>query len=155
MIRVPVAAVLAVLVQDGQVLLVRRAHPPDQGLWGYPGGRIEAGETFRAAAERELAEETGLIGHATGLLDAFDLIERDRDGVLRHHFILLAVRCQCGSGVLRAADDALEAAWFDAATLHQGDPRFSRKVADLAGLASEGWALPRPAKGRGPLETDS
>ncbi|MGH9296154.1 MAG: NUDIX domain-containing protein, partial [Acidimicrobiales bacterium] len=40
-----VLAVGAVLERDGCLLLVRRAHPPGQGLWSLPGGRVEPGES--------------------------------------------------------------------------------------------------------------
>lgn len=53
----PVAVAL-VPVTGGGVLLVRRAIPP-LGL-ALPGGYIEYGESWQAAAARELAEETGL-----------------------------------------------------------------------------------------------
>ncbi len=43
-------------------MLVRRANPPDAGLWGFPGGKIEFGETVKDAAMRELREETGYEG---------------------------------------------------------------------------------------------
>ena len=49
----PVVAVLAVVVQAGRILLVRRANPPDAGLWGFPGGKVEFGETIADAALRE------------------------------------------------------------------------------------------------------
>ena len=135
MTQAPVPAALAVLVRGRQVLLVRRANPPDQGLWGFPGGRIERGETVFAAAERELAEETGLVATAVRLLDALDLLDHAADGTLRHHFILLAVLCTLRSGRLCAADDALEARWFDADALRDGDDRLSRNVARLARAA--------------------
>ena len=135
MTQAPVPAALAVLARDRQVLLIRRANPPDQGLWGFPGGRIERGETVFAAAERELAEETGLAGTATRLLDALDVLDQAPDGTLRHHFVLLAVLCTFGSGSLRAADDALDAAWFDADALEDDDVRLSRDVARLARMA--------------------
>ena len=45
-----------------QVLLVRKAHGSD---WFFPGGGVEAGETVEEAAERELAEETGLDAEGT------------------------------------------------------------------------------------------
>ena len=58
----------AVVVRDGRVLLVRRAGPPTPGAWSLPGGKPAAGEDAAATAVRELAEETGLVGRATGTL---------------------------------------------------------------------------------------
>ncbi|MGN6455153.1 MAG: NUDIX domain-containing protein, partial [Achromobacter mucicolens] len=56
----PIAATIAAVVRDGHVLLVRRANPPDQDRWAFPGGKIDAGETPLAAALREAHEEVGL-----------------------------------------------------------------------------------------------
>ena len=58
----------AVVVDRGRVLLVLRARDPDAGAWTAPGGFCEDGEHPRAAAERELAEETGLRGRAVAYL---------------------------------------------------------------------------------------
>lgn len=43
---------------DGRVLLIRTRKW--RGLWGVPGGKLEYGETLKAALEREFLEETGL-----------------------------------------------------------------------------------------------
>ncbi|MEA2754461.1 MAG: hypothetical protein QOJ54_750 [Aliidongia sp.] len=54
-------AAVALVDADGRVLLARR--PPGKamaGLWEFPGGKIEPGETPEAALIRELAEELGL-----------------------------------------------------------------------------------------------
>ncbi|WP_244627084.1 NUDIX domain-containing protein [Microvirga tunisiensis] len=48
----PIPAVIAVVIRNGWTLLVRRANPPDAGLWGFPGGKIEFGETVKDAADR-------------------------------------------------------------------------------------------------------
>jgi len=52
-----------------QVLLVRRGGAPFQGMWAIPGGFKRPGETLDQAAERELAEETGI--RASSLLTQF------------------------------------------------------------------------------------
>ncbi|MDE2069978.1 MAG: Nudix family hydrolase [Gammaproteobacteria bacterium] len=59
--------VVAAVLKDGQgrVLVNQRpAGKPWPGYWEFPGGKIEAGETPRAALERELQEELGLAVHA-------------------------------------------------------------------------------------------
>ncbi len=58
----------AVVVSDGQVLLLRRGHEPELGAWDVPGGFCEAAEHPMHAAERELAEEVGLQGRATAYI---------------------------------------------------------------------------------------
>ena len=48
----------AVIERDGNYLVCRRpAHKRHGGLWEFPGGKVEAGETHFEAARRELAEE--------------------------------------------------------------------------------------------------
>ncbi|ELZ22803.1 hypothetical protein C475_16916 [Halosimplex carlsbadense 2-9-1] len=52
---------------DGEVLLVR--NEGDEG-WADPGGKREAGESFEAAARREVREETAVRATITGLREA-------------------------------------------------------------------------------------
>lgn len=44
--------------RDGRVLMCKRATEPGRGLWTFPGGFMELGETSSAAAAREALEET-------------------------------------------------------------------------------------------------
>lgn len=131
----PVCAALAVVVRGGDVLLVRRANRPDAGLWGYPGGKIEAGETIAAAALRELREETGVRAEAAGVVTALDALDRAPGGALRHHYVMVAVLCRWLSGEPVAADDAEEARWFAVAALPAMAAACSEGVAGLAGRA--------------------
>jgi 8-oxo-dGTP diphosphatase len=133
----PIAAVIAVIVHEGQTLLVRRANPPDAGLWGFPGGKIEHGETVEAAALRELTEETSVQGESLGVITALDVFDRTDEGELRRHFILIAVRCRWLSGVPSAGDDALEARWFRIADLNPENIPMSAGVDLIARRAKE------------------
>lgn len=128
----PIAAAIAVVIHDRQVLLVRRANPPDAGLWGFPGGKIDVGETIETAAIRELYEETGVRGEARCAFTAVDAFERDEDGEIRRHFILIAILCRWLSGEPVAADDALDARWFDIASLANADLAMSFGVLEVA-----------------------
>ncbi len=67
--RVHVAAAV-IRRADGCILLARRPeHLHQGGLWEFPGGKVEAGETVLAALARELHEELGIrVGRARPLL---------------------------------------------------------------------------------------
>lgn len=127
----PRLAALAVLIRGGHVLLVQRKNPPDAGLWGFPGGHVEPGETALDAAARELAEETGVIATPRAYLDNIDVILRDPDGGLRFHFLLAAVVCDHVSGDPVAADDALAADWVAVQDVLAGRLPLSASVAQL------------------------
>lgn len=50
----------AVIVRDGTILCTQRGSASQlAGAWEFPGGKVEAGETPRAALQREIAEELG------------------------------------------------------------------------------------------------
>ena len=129
-----ITAVLAVVVREDQVLLVQSANPPNVGLWGFPGGKVEFGETLLAAAERELLGETGVRAAADRVftaVDTYDLWE----GHIRQHFVLIAVRCHWLGDEPSAADDALDARWFPTEHLERSVV-LSRDVAAVARQAA-------------------
>lgn len=134
----PIPAVIAVVIRDGHTLLVRRANPPDAGLWGFPGGKIEFGEAVKDAAARELLEETAVRAEARDVLTTLDILVRDSSGALQQHYILIAVLCRWITGEPVAGDDAREANWFPIAAL---DPDLLPMSVDVDVIARQALAL--------------
>lgn len=90
----PGVGVGAVVVHDDRLLMVQRAGAHGAGTWSIPGGWLEMWEDPLRAAEREVAEETGVIVQArerSGWGDAHFV----DDGV---HAITLFVLCDYLSG---------------------------------------------------------
>lgn len=82
-------AVDGVVTIDEQIVLLQRAHPPEQGEWVLPGGIVEPKETLRSACQRELQEEVGLDVWVGRLIGLYDDPHRDDRGN-----ISVAFRCR-------------------------------------------------------------
>jgi len=111
--QAPVVGVGAVVIDGGRVLLVRRGREPLLGQWSLPGGAVELGETLEAAIVREVEEETGISVDLIGIVKTLDRIERDADGRVRFHYVLVDFLCRAISAEdePRAASDVSEARW--------------------------------------------
>ena len=125
----PQSAVGAIVIRDDEVLLVKRDNPPGKGLWSIPGGCIELGETLQAAAEREIREETGVIIRAKEPIYTFDVIERDDEGHIRFHYVIVDLLADYVSGTPTPRSDVCEAQWVTARELEElTASRITRKV---------------------------
>ena len=91
-----------------QILLVKRAVEPGKGLWGLPGGFIEAKENPAQAAKRELKEETKLDGEFESLLGTCS-----HTGTIFGDILLLGIEMKINKwDGLQAGDDASDARLF-------------------------------------------
>lgn len=108
----PQVGVGAVVFQNDTVLLVRRSQPPYAGQWAIPGGKVRGGESLQQAAEREILEETGIAIRAGEPIFTFDLIEKDTDGNLQWHYVVVDLLADYLDGEVCAGDDAGAAGWF-------------------------------------------
>ena len=135
----PVLGAAAVVIHDGRVVLIRRGKAPSAGEWSIPGGAVELGESVEAALRREVREETGLDIAVGRFLEVFERVERDDDGVVRFHFVVLDYAATVVGGTLRAGDDAADVALADPDDL--GSLRARRHVRRVIASATRG----RPA----------
>lgn len=111
----PCVGVGAVVFKDDCVLLVQRGQAPSNGLWAIPGGSVELGETLTNAVEREILEETGIKIRAKHPIYTFDHIEKDSDGKIFFHYVIIDFLADYVSGIPRSGDDALQAQWISSA----------------------------------------
>lgn len=103
----PKVGVGVAVVEDGRLLLIKRAMNPERGKWSLPAGFIDQGEDPKDAAAREALEETGLIVRIEGVLDVF----HNPPGAGGASVFIL-YRAQIIGGELAAADDAADAGFF-------------------------------------------
>jgi ADP-ribose pyrophosphatase YjhB (NUDIX family) len=113
----PYLAVSAAIFRNGQVLVVRRARKPALNLYTLPGGVVEAGEPLADAVVREVREETSLEIEPVGLAGHREVIERDAEGRVERHFVIMsfAARWRGGEPVLN--DELDDARWLDPSEL--------------------------------------
>lgn len=116
--KYPRHIVAAVIIQKQQLLMIKNGVGPRKGLWGFPGGSVEWGETIEQALERELREECNLQIQVQRLYKLTNLIVQ-RENQITDHFILSHHHCRIIGGQLKAGSDALDAKWLSLPELKQ------------------------------------
>jgi 8-oxo-dGTP diphosphatase len=98
---VVLVAAVALVDRDGRVLIARR--PPDKsmaGLWEFPGGKVEPGETPEAALIREMHEELG-IAIKPACLSPLTFASHDYDDF---HLLMPLFVCRVWEGFVSAKE---------------------------------------------------
>lgn len=106
----PIDVASAGLIWRDRILLVKRGQDPSKGLYAFPGGRLEPGESAEDAARREVGEETGLTCGPLDHLETIDLGGDVEPGKNAYRLHVFHGAHQGGDPV--ASDDADDAGWF-------------------------------------------
>jgi 8-oxo-dGTP diphosphatase len=100
----------ALCIDDGRVLLARRAHPPFEGFWDIPGGFLEEGEDPLDGLRRELKVETGHDVQPRRLLGIW--VDRYGGDSTAAATLNLYWTARVVGGQPAPADDVAELRWF-------------------------------------------
>jgi 8-oxo-dGTP diphosphatase len=108
---VPIIVAAAVIIEDGRVLLTRRNEGQHlAGMWEFPGGKLEDGESPEEALVRECREECGIEVGVAEVLDVTHHRYPEKD------VLLLFYRCELRAGEVRHLQVA-DHAWVAPADL--------------------------------------
>lgn len=107
----PLIGVGAVAVKNGKILLIKRAFDPGAGKWSVPGGLVEVGERLSDACVRETEEETGLRVEVLELINVFDMIDKDNEGRVKYHYILVDFLVKPVGGEERLSKETADMKW--------------------------------------------
>ena len=113
---VMIVVAVAILDRAGRVLMQQR--PPNKqhgGLWEFPGGKVEAGETLAAAVVREIDEELGLAIDAEALFPI--CFANDALASSSRQILLLLYGARIWGGVAMAKEAGSAIRWVDAKEL--------------------------------------
>ncbi len=106
--KVPMVTVDGIIIEEGKVLLIKRATSPYKDHWALPGGFVELGETLEEAVAREVKEETGLQTKPVKLIGAYSDPGRDPRG----HTITVAYLLKTINGNPKITHEAKEIGFF-------------------------------------------
>lgn len=100
-IKVVLVSAVALIDPDGRVLLAQRPEGKSMaGLWEFPGGKVEAGESPEAALIRELQEELGINTWASCLAPLTFASHRYDD----FHLLMPLFACRKWEGIITARE---------------------------------------------------
>lgn len=103
----PTPAVAVILIQNEEVVLVKRKYEPRKGAWSLPAGFMEYNENTEETAIREVKEETNLDIVVKELFDVFPGFDDPRV-----HVVLIVYWGEIVNGPVIPGDDAEEVKFF-------------------------------------------
>ncbi len=108
-------AVSAGIFRDGKILLVRRAREPAKGVYTFPGGRVEFGESLVEAVAREVREETGLSIEVVALAGYREALPGKTGG--SGHYVIRPFAARWLANEVALNDELDDARWLEPGNL--------------------------------------
>lgn len=131
--------VASIVIPNGrhEVLLVRRRKEPHKGMWCFPIGFAEKGESIEEAALRELQEEAGITADIVHLLDT-----SSQPSDFYGDLLIVTFEGKKTSGFERPGDDAEDARYFAISEMPPlAFPAQNKALDTYLRLHEEEWAI--------------
>jgi 8-oxo-dGTP diphosphatase len=107
----PMLAASVGVFREGRVLIAERLVEPAKGLYTFPGGRVELGETLADAALRELMEEVGVTARIAGFIDHVETLVKSPEGDVAFHAVVCAFAAHWVAGEPMSSSEIGQTAW--------------------------------------------
>lgn len=129
------------VIQDGRLLMVRRASRRGRGNWQVPGGFIEPDETIEQAVVREVVEEAGVTAEVEGILGLRNRYDPDVGNSL---YIVLLLRPLSGEPT-PDGKEVDRAGYFSLAEIHALEqvPSINLEIAQRALATDKRLLMPQ------------
>ena len=97
--KASINVVAAVIMKNDLFLIANRSFEDNsQGVWEFPGGKVEENETFTSALVREIKEELSLNIKVGNMIATIDLNKTDKN-IFVHYFYAIIVSGQISLNV--------------------------------------------------------
>ena len=97
------------VIKENKILMVKEGNPICYGKWNFPAGHVDEGEKIRAAAIREVFEETGCTVKLKGILPIVSVKAPSGETHVLVRFIAEIV----DENIKFDTDEILEVKWID------------------------------------------